>query len=272
MKYHPAACIFPLMADEDFDNLVEDIKTNGQHLPIILHKDGRILDGRNRLTACTIAGVEPCYETWEGDDGSEIQYVLSLNLHRRHLTSSQLACTAVKADEAVAKLREEAAKRHREGSGTRSNPGEAPQLIGERGTDKKHDGETDHKLAEMTGTNRQYVADARKLQEEAPEVFEQVQSGEKTIPEANRELKKQQPAKKKTLPKYPLSDGFCNLLKDIVATLTLVREDHDTITALMSHKKFDPSERAFVRTIITSFRSTFSEWAEEIESNGDGSN
>ena len=39
-------------------------------------------------------GVEPTYETWSGPVGTEVAFVLSLNLHRRNLDESQRATVA----------------------------------------------------------------------------------------------------------------------------------------------------------------------------------
>ena len=62
MEAHPIANLFPLIEGAEFDELVEDIRQNGLRTPILLHADGRILDGRNRLRACLRAGVEPRFK------------------------------------------------------------------------------------------------------------------------------------------------------------------------------------------------------------------
>jgi hypothetical protein len=95
MKYHTASELFPLMEGSDYTALVEDIRSNGLREPIWLHPDGSILDGRNRYRACDDAEVEPEYRTWEGS-GSATRFVLSLNLHRRHLATSQRAMIAAR--------------------------------------------------------------------------------------------------------------------------------------------------------------------------------
>lgn len=89
MNYHPASNLFPLMTGADFDALTADIAEHGQREPIWLHPDGSILDGRNRWRACEVLGVAPFVCTWDGEPGEEEAFVVSLNLHRRHLDKEQ---------------------------------------------------------------------------------------------------------------------------------------------------------------------------------------
>jgi len=86
---HPAASVWPMLAEPDLRRLADDIATNGLRHPIVLDKDGQILDGRNRYAACQIAGVEPTFETYDGDD--PVSYILSANNERRHLSLPQRA-------------------------------------------------------------------------------------------------------------------------------------------------------------------------------------
>ena len=93
MKFHDAANIFP-MDDENIDALAEDIKQHNQLCPIEIY-EGKILDGRRRWMACRFAGVEPEFVDVSPDD--PISYVLSLNLHRRHLSATQMSMVAARA-------------------------------------------------------------------------------------------------------------------------------------------------------------------------------
>jgi ParB-like chromosome segregation protein Spo0J len=88
MKYHEAANIFPLMDEAEIKALAEDIGLRGQLVPIELC-DGMIIDGRNRWAACQFADIEPL--TVEVNPKDPVAYVLSLNLHRRHLDETQRA-------------------------------------------------------------------------------------------------------------------------------------------------------------------------------------
>jgi len=93
MNVHPFAELFPLMDSASLAELADDIRTNGQREAIVLI-DGAVLDGRNRLAACEVAGIEPQFRNFEG--GDPLAYVLSLNLARRHLNESQRAMVAAR--------------------------------------------------------------------------------------------------------------------------------------------------------------------------------
>jgi hypothetical protein len=94
-EFHPYADLFPML-DKDsvgFKALIEDIKANRQHDPAWL-LDGKILDGRNRYNACQHLGIDVLTRDYIGSD--PIGFVLSINLHRRHLNTSQRAMVAAK--------------------------------------------------------------------------------------------------------------------------------------------------------------------------------
>ena len=95
-ELHPLCTLFPRLSGAEFDALVADIKANGQHQPIILH-DGMILDGGNRYRACIEAGVEPKFRKFDG--ASVVTFVLSANLHRRHMTPGQQAAIVASAQD-----------------------------------------------------------------------------------------------------------------------------------------------------------------------------
>lgn len=91
LEFHPLANLFPLIEGAEFEQLVADIKANGVREPVITY-EGKILDGRNRFKAANAAGVEVPFREYEGSD--PLGFVISLNLHRRHLNESQRADVA----------------------------------------------------------------------------------------------------------------------------------------------------------------------------------
>lgn len=188
-EYHPAANIFPLMAGDDYELLKRDIATNGLQEAIWLTPDGRILDGRNRHRACIDLDLTPQFRTYTGD--VPMAFVVSLNLARRHLTSSQLAALST---DVLPMLEAEARERM---SAAAANKGKEIFPYPENGQARDA-------AAELFNTNPRYVSDAKRIKADAPDVFEQVKAGEMTIPQAKRELVKRE---RKDAPPLP-SDKY----------------------------------------------------------------
>ncbi|GGZ12344.1 ParB/RepB/Spo0J family partition protein [Streptomyces nitrosporeus] len=78
-----------MLSQDELLDLAESIKTEGQHRPIVLDADGVLLDGRNRLAACEIAGIEPRFTTYTGSNPTAL--ILSNNVFRRHMSKGQEA-------------------------------------------------------------------------------------------------------------------------------------------------------------------------------------
>lgn len=177
---HPIANIFPLLEADKLAELAADIREHGLKQDITLY-DGQILDGRNRYRACLQAGVTPTFVVYAGNDA--VGHVLSLNLHRRHLTASQLATVAT---ESLPHYEAEAKKRQRASGGdTRAVMARLPEpLSGIVARDQ---------AAAAVGVSPRYVSDAKRVKAEAPEIFEQVKAGEVTLPQAIKTLREEKP-------------------------------------------------------------------------------
>lgn len=161
--YHPACQLFPTLSDEDFRALADDIKENGLLEPIIVY-NGEILDGRNRFEACEVSGVDPQFIAWNGD-GSPAQFVISKNLHRRHLTASQRAAIAY---ELLPMLEAEAKERQRLSKG-RGVKGEK-YCADEKGKASEH-------VAKIANSSSTYVELLKRADNKAPELIKEVQIG-----------------------------------------------------------------------------------------------
>lgn len=158
LQAHPVADLFPLMEGSVYIALLEDMRQHGQREPVVLHPDGRILDGRNRYRACQEIGLPLSTITWDGN-GTELNFVLSLNLHRRHLDESQRAMVAAK----VANLKD----------GQQAASIEAAV--------------TQPEAAEMLNVSRASVQRARKILEKgSPELIAGVEQGRVTVSAAAR--------------------------------------------------------------------------------------
>jgi len=175
-----------MMGAEEYQQLKTDIAANGLREAIWLHPvDGSIIDGRNRYNACLDVGVEPKYRTWDGK-GSLVQFVVSLNLYRRHLTSLQ--CAGVALD--ILPLLEAEAKERQIAGALATNTGS--QKIDYPEEEK---GKATEQAAAMVNTNRQYVSDMKRYRDQEPALFEAAKTGRvngnqaKTIEKLPTEIK-----------------------------------------------------------------------------------
>jgi len=95
LPIHPAAELFPLMSQEELRELGENIKIHGLKSHLKVYK-GKLLDGRNRIEAMELVGVsinwtDPLGRPFDhlNEQVDPYEYVIAVNLHRRHLTSEQ---------------------------------------------------------------------------------------------------------------------------------------------------------------------------------------
>lgn len=209
---HPVASMFPMIEDSELRELADDISENGQNEPIVLvpyyddftavlashglsftddewcqvcgqypeveaelEPDMVIIDGRNRMSACLLAGVEPMvtYDIPGNTSGKDSdspdweQYVTawitSSNIHRRHLSKGQRAAIAA---EMVEFFAADAKKRQ----------GQRTDLCATLHTSKTKHRSTDD-AASMVDVSARTVADAKKVMDNDPEMFKQVKAG-----------------------------------------------------------------------------------------------
>lgn len=109
---HEYAAAFPAMRQPDYEELRNDIAEHGQREPIVM-LDGKILDGRHRDRACRELGIEPRTEPYDLAWGDPLDWVVSVNVKRRHMTASQRSMFAVDTLpglQELAKARQEASR------------------------------------------------------------------------------------------------------------------------------------------------------------------
>jgi hypothetical protein len=212
------------MSEQAFLDLKNDIAENGLREPIILH-DGMVLDGGNRYRACLDAGEPPFFEEYTGDDIAA--YVLSANLHRRHLTTSQHAAIVASVQNWVS------ASRHG----------------GNRETQGKSDGSgvglktaADRAAASGASINTQRKADA--VAKADPSLIKKVASGEVSLEKAVKLVAPQLSPGKRIIHDEPHKDDHSSHeLDEARETIKALAEENEEIrTRLMVLNEGDDSE------------------------------
>lgn len=174
---HEAAEIFPMMEGQEFLDLVEDVKRNGLLEPIDVFED-KILDGRNRAKACAMAGVEAVFRTVQTTD--PVAYVLSRNLHRRQLDTSQRAMIAAKARDYYDKQAKERQKDH---GGTA--PGKPKENTCGNVASSDRGPQSRDQAGKAVGVGGRTVDKAKKVQKQGvPELVKAVESGKLDVTKA----------------------------------------------------------------------------------------
>lgn len=171
-KFHAVAAIFPDMPEPEYQALKDDIENNGLHEPIWLYEN-KIIDGRHRYRACTELGRKTDCRNWNGK-GSAVDFVISMNLKRRHLTASQRAMAAA---DSLPFYEKEAKERERMGRAKLPDPNKAGRA-------------RDHAGKAFSVASR-YVSDAKTLTLQYPKLATKIRSKELTLVEANRQVRRQ---------------------------------------------------------------------------------
>lgn len=168
-ELHPLCTLFPRLTGAEFEALRDDIKANGLRQPIVLH-EGLILDGGNRYRACLDAGFEPHFT--EFNSGSIVAFVLSQNLHRRHMTPGQQAAI-------VSSAQDWAKAQKRGGDGSNQHKSKAATLPDSSPT---LDTVADRALQSGASERTQRMAD--KVAKADPDLAKKVAHGEVSLPAA----------------------------------------------------------------------------------------
>lgn len=178
-KIHPAADLFPMLDGDDLTMLQNDIMVEGQLDPIVTW-NGYIIDGRNRLKACQNINRKPRFKERAFKNESEvISFIISTNIRRRHLTTSQRAMIASE----LAKL----------------------ERGGEAGVHKDSNASIDAlataqpTAAQALNVSRASVQRARAVAKADPKLAEKVKAGELTLNAAHKKVQKP-----KTPPSSPI--------------------------------------------------------------------
>jgi hypothetical protein len=175
-QFHELANVFPLMAEVELSELAQDIKKSGLHHQIVLY-EGKVLEGRNRYNAMKKTGLQFSPDHFRDFDpqidGDPVSFVISENIMRRHLSTSQRA----------ALLAELLVKMPKQKPGPKSDGFKSgiPEITSKT--------EQTAAMAKGGGVSLDSVQKAAQVLKEDPALHAEVKAGKKTVHEASQEVK-----------------------------------------------------------------------------------
>jgi hypothetical protein len=220
LELHPLCALFPRMEGQEFEDMKADIRVHGLRQRIVVY-NGMILDGGNRHRACLDIGVPPVTMDYNGND--PVGFVLSQNLHRRHMSVGQRAmAVAATADWA---------KAHKHGGDRKSD--QAVTITARLQT-------VADRAAESGASDKTQRA-ADKVARADPKLAGKVSRGEISLPQAVRKINGHA-IKKKPQPEPEVIEGMPTageLLDEINAENKLLQERVDAMNVTEHGKKID---------------------------------
>ena len=227
MEFHEIADIFPMMIGDDYRALHNDITESGLLEPIVTY-EGKILDGRNRYTVCLETGVAWDHIEYQGED--PLGYVISKNLHRRHLTTAQRGVIANE----LASMRQ--------GERTDITPSAILPKVSQSGA------------ASLLDVSDRTLREVRSIERDAPELIPRMKAGEITIPEAKKVIKAQEKAHHieeliQAAADVPASDRYRLLHGDVLDMMRTL--DDASIDVIVSDPPY-PKEYIYLYGVMAS--------------------
>jgi hypothetical protein len=172
LKPHPLADMIPDMSEDEYNDLVGDIKNTGKLRERIVLLEGMILDGRHRYRALLELGMSLEGKTRNFDparEGNPADFVISRNIILRHLSKAQRVAVLLNI------LGSKAPKR--------------PQSEVFHPTDVPVGGKIKAaKLATFSGAALRTIRRVRAIQRECPEAIPQIASGNMSVTQVEKEL------------------------------------------------------------------------------------
>lgn len=186
------------MSQDEFEQLKESIRTEGQHYPIIVSESLEVLDGHHRFRACLELDIEPDFEVKHFEDKLlEKKFVIEANLRRRHLNNFQLVELAVPLLEIEKALSK---KQKSQNDQNKSDSSPLSLVYDDSFSEFEPKGKTIATVAKKAGVSTRTLERGKKIIETASEDDKQkLREGKTSISKIYREIAPPKSAPKMTL-------------------------------------------------------------------------
>ena len=193
---------FPVLSKPEYDALKDDISANGL-LETIKRHDGKVIDGRTRLTICSELGIDPRFEDIDCDN--PWRYAWSMNGVRRHCPETVKVASYVKCEQgaeawdvARGQVAESANEKRSEATSQQPRTEDGRRLSGlainggetrrDYGAEQVRKAST--LLAALIGVGRAAVEKILTIAAHAPELLDKIITGEIKTSEAQRQVRR----------------------------------------------------------------------------------
>lgn len=180
----------PQPSEREFRGLVDDIRSRGVIVDLLITKDGLLLDGHRRLAAAKEAGLSKVpVKTLdlEGEASCERALAIVVNLFRRNLTEAQrvaLGSSLLRIERARAKERQsEGQKRGGEIAGR------GRKLLGNDSPNAKEHERATERVAGAVGVSRKTFERAEAVKKKDPEIAKRMLQGSLSVASAYKKVK-----------------------------------------------------------------------------------
>lgn len=275
-QYHPIAAMFPLLEGAELQTLVSDIKENGLQEPVWIY-EGKILDGRNRSTACMMAGVMLATRFFTGTEEEAIAFSWSMNGARRHLSEGQLALAGAKMRPALT----EAASKARLAT-LKQNANTEVEPLPPRARGKTRD-----QAGAIVGVSGKLIdAGSRVIKHGSPEVIKAVESGklpvtvaaklsrlphshQTTAVQGGRAAIKAAIRPTNTPKEYPVSERLVKWIESLGAIETVIKQDYSGMENMLTSKGWAKTSTGYFIDLLGRLAEAFPRLHKEAKKYGD---
>jgi len=182
----------PPLSEKDRRRLRDSIAEHGVLIPVSVDQDGRLLDGHHRREIAAELGVDcPTQEIHCTSEEARLSVSATLNADRRQMTDGQRTILGRKLEE---RFRELARERQRQAGEQHGRGIDSSGTTVQELSDTQANAAARDQVAEAVGlgSGRTYERNAKTLdeiEESAPDLYEQIESGEADMREARKEYR-----------------------------------------------------------------------------------
>jgi ParB family chromosome partitioning protein len=250
----------------DIDALAQSIAEHGLLHAVVVNQQHQLIAGWRRLQACKRLGHEQI-RVFVASEIDDARQMLLAERDENSCRESLAPSEAVALGLAIERLERPNAKRRQAEQARRNQPqsegGKFPPL--EKAKTRDNVGAA----IGMSGRSYEKAKAVVQAAKENPAQFADLRremDDTGNVDRAYRELRQRRDPVAKRKPRYPVSDKFCRITRELAGLLEELRQEYRSLPKMLSSRDWDPAETVWARQFVESFAKTFAEMHKELES------